>query len=91
MSKMDIDKLSKDELIELNREIVARIKMLQNLENSKKTKLFRVDDDVKFESRKTGKCIYGTVQKVNRKTIDIKEKNSRTVWRVSASLVEDAE
>jgi len=87
MKKINLENMSKNELMELNHEVVERIRMLQSLENSKKTAQFKVGDAVKFESRKKKTWVYGKIKKINRKTIDIKTDDFSSVWRVSATMV----
>ena len=46
---------------------------------------FRVGDRVSFAAR--GMQVLGTVTKVNIKTIQVKQDNSFTTWKVTASLL----
>lgn len=54
------------------------------------TECFFIGDEVFFQSRK-GMKVYGTVEKVNRKTIIVKEEDSFRTWRVSANLLHDSD
>jgi len=47
---------------------------------------FHVGDTVAFDSRRSGR-VYGTVKKVNRKTIIVKENSGYMTWKVSPSLL----
>ena len=75
--KMNIDKLSYDELIQLNRKIFERIKQL----DKNKMERFQFGDYVSFEDQQ-GNIVKGHVKTVNQKTITIICQN-RHSWRVS--------
>lgn len=83
--KIDLDGLTRDELIKLNKRIVSKIKEL----DAESTTSFSMGDKVSFRTKK-GKTVYGTVDKVNRKTIDILDASSMLKWRVSASMLQRA-
>ena len=88
LDNINLDTLNHDELVELNRRVVDRIKMKRSLKSAEKARSIQVGDKVQFKSKKGG-VIKGVVTKVNRKTIDIREDdNSFRNWRVTASLVE---
>lgn len=46
---------------------------------------FRVGDRVSFAAR--GMQVLGTVTKINTKTVQVRQSNSATVWKVHASLL----
>lgn len=50
-----------------------------------KTATFMVGDTVNFAAR--GMQVLGTVTKVNVKTVQVKQNNTATVWKVHASLL----
>lgn len=83
--KIDLDDLTRDELIKLNKRIVSRIKEL----DAESTTSFSLGDKVSFRTKK-GKVVRGTVDKVNRKTIDVTDSTSMMKWRVSASMLQRA-
>jgi hypothetical protein len=69
---------------ELNR-VVETIKMRRNYNARQKARTFVVGDRVSFAAR--GMQVLGTVTKVNIKTIQVRQSNSATVWKVHASLL----
>lgn len=83
--KIDLDELTRDELIKLNKRIVSRIKEL----DAESTVNFNKGDRVKFRTKK-GEIIQGTVEKLNKKTIDIFDDSRHVKWRVSASILQAA-
>jgi len=50
----------------------------------------RVGTLVKFTSSRTGMSVTGTVQKINRKFIIVRETNKLSNWRVPANMLEVA-
>ncbi|MCP3660581.1 MAG: hypothetical protein GY830_09835 [Bacteroidetes bacterium] len=85
--KIDINRLTKDELIELNKLIFNRIKYLNDLESIKRRSLFNKGDFVSFEY--DNKYILGIITKINIKTVSILTENGKE-WRVSPSLLKKA-
>lgn len=84
--KIDLEGMSRDELVKLNKRVVNKIRSLE----AEMAIGFSKGDKVKFKSKKTGKMVYGTVAKPNRKTIDINDNTTSVTWRVSASMVQSA-
>jgi len=80
--------LAINDLRDLNKEIVKRIRMLHAIEDLKTAAKFSVGDDVSFISKRHGK-VEGKVTKINRKTIGVKCTNiiGRGDWRVSPSIL----
>lgn len=83
--KIDLDELTRDELIKLNKQIIGKIKEL----DAESTTSFNIGDKVKFRTKK-GRVVEGTVNKVNKKTIDIMDDSVTMKWRVSASMLQRA-
>ena len=75
---MDIEKLSLEQLLDLNRRVVRRLEYLQGLRTKAHLDRFQVGDRVSFLSE--GKIVAGVVIRVNQKTISIKTKDS--YWRI---------
>jgi len=65
----DIEKLSLDDLIALNRRVVDRIRYLHSLKTRAQLDRFEVGDRVSFQS--DGRAVEGIVVRVNRKTLSI--------------------
>lgn len=66
---VDIEKLSLDELIDLNRRVVRRIQYLVSLKTRAQLDRFEIGDRVTFQSE--DRAVSGVVIRVNRKTLSI--------------------
>lgn len=75
---MDIEKLSLEQLLELNNRIVRRIEYLHGLKTRAHLDRFEIGDRVNFQSE--GRQVEGVVIRVNQKTISIKTADS--YWRI---------
>lgn len=75
---MDIEKLSLEQLFELNKRVIRRIEYLHGLKTQAHLDRFEIGDRVCFPSE--GRQIEGVVIRVNQKTISIKTKDS--YWRI---------
>lgn len=69
---------------ELN-QIVEEIKLRRTYLARQQAVTFRVGDRVSFAAR--GMQVLGVVTKVNIKTIQVRQSNAATVWKVHASLL----
>ena len=69
---------------ELN-QVVEAIKLRRTYLTRQKAAALRVGDRVSFDAR--GMAVLGTVTKVNTKTVQVKQDNAYTTWRVHASLL----
>ena len=76
-----IHKMNNDEL----NQVVSAIKLRRNYLTRQRAVTFMVGDRVSFAAR--GMQVLGTVTKVNPKTIQVKQDNSFTTWKVHASLL----
>ncbi len=74
----DIEKLSLEELFELNKQVVRRIQYLHSLKTRAQLDQFEVGDRVSFQS--DGRAVEGIVVRVNRKTVSVKTKDSH--WTI---------
>ena len=78
---IDIDGLSYEELRELNRRVVQRLKMLQDMQAHVDMMRYNLGAQVSFEGH-DGEREFGTLVKFNRKTVTvITERGQR--WNVS--------
>lgn len=66
---IDIERLSFEELVDLNRRVVRRIQYLASLKTRAQLDRFEVGDRVTFQSE--GRAVVGVVIRVNRKTLSI--------------------
>ena len=81
---MNINNLTLDELYELNKKVVARIKALRDQESRQIANRLTVGDIVSF----VNKCnirVNGTITKINKKTANVAVDG--TNWRVALSLL----
>lgn len=83
--KIDINQLSEHELVELNREIVERLRLLQHMRAHAVMLEFRVGERVCFEpeGRPT---LFGVLVRHNRKTVTVVTEGGEH-WRISPRLV----
>ena len=75
---VDIEKLSQEELLELNRRIVRRLDYLHSLKTRSQLDRFEPGDRVSFQS--DGRTVEGIVVRVNRKTLSVRTKD--THWNI---------
>ena len=80
---IDIERLSLEELIELNRRIIQRVEYLHGLKTRARLDKFEPGDRVTFQS--DGRAVEGIVIRVNRKTLSVKTKGSR--WNLHPDFV----
>ena len=69
--------------------IVMAIKFARNTIAKQNKRSMWVGDSVKFTSSRSGEVVLGTVQKINRKFIVVRENGNRNLtWRVPANMLE---
>ena len=85
---MDIDKLSEEELIELNNRIVQRLRFLQQARAHASMLKFNIGARVTFtpDGRRP---VVGVLTKYNRKTVTVVTEDGQR-WNVSPHLLESA-
>ena len=84
--KIDIDKLTEKELIDLNHRIVERLKFLELVRTHADMMEFRVGEKVRF--RPSGRhATVGILVKYNKKTVTILTEDGQK-WNVSPQLLE---
>ena len=86
---MDIDHLTYEELLDLNRRIVERLKLLGELKTRTEMLNFRVGERVRFDAPGRGEVV-GTLVRHNRKTVSIVDDEGGR-WNVPPHLVSSAE
>ena len=80
---MDIEKLSLDQLLDLNRRVVRRIEYLHGLKTRANLDRFEVGDRVSFLSE--GRAVEGIVVRVNRKTLSIRTPDAH--WNIHPRFI----
>lgn len=80
---INIENLSLDELFDLNKRIIHRVRYLQSLKTRAALEKFELGDRVAFQS--DGRTIEGIVIRVNQKTLSVKTKDAR--WNLSPRFV----
>jgi hypothetical protein len=82
---INIEHLSADDLMELNKKIVSRIKELKAQEQFKAAARFRMGDVVSFSDKNNVKTT-GFITSIRKSTISVLTENNEH-WNVSASLL----
>lgn len=82
---INIDHLTLSELMDLNRRVVHRIKLLDSMHSQNEMMRFNPGDKVSFEPPGRGRLI-GTLIKYNIKTVSILTDDGQR-WNVAPSLV----
>jgi len=86
--KIDIDKLTEKELIDLNHRIVERLKFLESMRAHAEMMEFSVGEKVSFSPPGHGKVI-GVLVKYNKKTVTVLSEDGQK-WNVSPHLLKNA-
>jgi len=87
--KIDIDKLSEEELIDLNNRIVARLRFLSQMRAHSQMLDFRIGDRVAFQPEGRP-LLVGMLTRYNRKTVTVIT-DSGQHWNVAPGLLRKAE
>lgn len=82
--KIDLDALTREELVALNHQIVERLKMLDTLDTHQSMMQFHPGARVSFAGN-TGERLIGTLMKFNRKTVTVITENGQR-WNISPQL-----
>jgi hypothetical protein len=85
LMKIDIDKLTEAELVDLNHRIVARLRLLNQMRAHAEMLEFKIGDRVSFRPSGTGR-IEGILTRYNRKTVTIITDDGRQ-WNVSPQFL----
>jgi len=83
--KIDITLLSEDELIDLNRRIVERLRFLSQTRAHHKMLEFKVGDRVSFKPDDRP-ALYGVLTKYNKKTVTVITDNGEH-WNIAPGLL----
>lgn len=82
---IDIDRLSEQELIDLNRRVVERLRFFSQMQAHRAMLEFRIGDRVGFKTDRS-QFVYGIIARYNKKTVTaIAEDGNR--WNVSPHLL----
>ncbi len=82
---IDLTGLTVEQLIELNRDVVARAKLLRQKESYKALAKFNVGDRIYFETLE-GRTVKGTIVRLNKKSATIECEHHQR-WNVSPHLL----
>ena len=83
--KIDIDKLTESELIDLNHRIVARLRFLNQMRAHAEMLEFKIGDRVTFQSPGHGR-VEGMLTRYNKKTVTVITDDGRQ-WNVSPNFL----
>jgi hypothetical protein len=86
--KIDIDRLSEDELIDLNNRIVARLRFLSQMRAHSQMLDFRIGDRVTFQPEGRP-ALFGIITRYNKKTVTVIT-DSGQHWNVAPGLLRKA-
>ena len=86
--KIDIDRLTESELIDLNHRIVARLRMFAQLRAHTSMLEFKVGERVSFDTE-DGRRIVGMLVRYNKKTVSLVTDDGHR-WNVSPALLSRA-
>ena len=87
--KIDIDKLSEAELVDLNNRIVERLKFLAQMRTHSKMMQFSIGDRVTFTAEGS-RFVSGILTRYNRKTVTVIADDGQR-WNVSPGLLSKAQ
>jgi hypothetical protein len=83
--KIDIDKLTESELVDLNHRIVGRLKFLESMHHHQEMMKFSIGEKVSFEPPGRGRQM-GTLVKYNKKSVTVITEAGQK-WTVSPHLL----
>jgi hypothetical protein len=89
MTKIDIDRLSEAELVDLHHRIVERLRFLEQMRAHARMLDFSIGDRVCFESGSHG-LIEGILTRYNKRTVTVIT-DDRRQWNVSPGFLRRAE
>ena len=82
---IDIDRLSEADLLDLNRRIVARLRLIQDMRAHSQMLNYRVGDRVGFNTNEGG-AKFGILTKYNKKTVTILTEDGQH-WNVAPGFI----
>ena len=80
-----LDQLTEEELVQLNRVVVARLRLIQQIREHGRMMEFRLGQNVQFTDS-AGRLLRGVVARYNRKSVTVVTGDGLQ-WRVSPSLL----
>jgi len=80
-------KTEKD-LMSINRFVIDAINRKRSEVAAVNAMKFSVGDEIKFNSSKQGRVVIATIKKINRKSANVIETSSGSVWRVGLDMLE---
>ena len=83
--KINIDKLTESELVDLNHRIVERLKFLESIQHHQEMMKFSIGEKVSFEPPGRGRQM-GTLVKYNKKSVTVITEEGQK-WTVSPHLL----
>ena len=83
--KIDIDKLTESELVDLNHRVVERLRFLNQMRAHLEMLEFKIGDRIEFQSDRTQR-VQGTLVRYNKKTVTVIADDGRR-WSVSPGLL----
>jgi hypothetical protein len=86
--KIDIDRLTEPELIDLNHRVVERLRFLNQMRAHRAMLEFKIGDRVAFQSDGTP-TVEGTLVRYNKKTVTVIADDGRR-WSVSPGFLRNA-
>ena len=86
--KIDIDKLTEAELVDLNNRIVERLRFLRQMRAHAQMLEFKIGDRVTFEPEGRGR-VTGMITRYNRKTVTVITDDGQH-WNVSPQFLRNA-
>ena len=87
--RIDIDRLSEAELIDLNNRVVQRLRFMRQARSHHAMLRFRIGELVWFESAGTGQ-VKGVITRYNKKSVSVLTPDGQQ-WRVSPELLHKME
>jgi hypothetical protein len=84
-----LDEFTEEELHHLNRLIVERLRLMNQVKAHRAMTQFRIGQRVRFSSR-TGEFITGVLTKYNRKSVTVVTEHGST-WTVAPSFLQPAD
>ncbi|MFN9209824.1 MAG: hypothetical protein ACK6C0_11625, partial [Betaproteobacteria bacterium] len=82
---IDLDRLTEAELVDLNRRVVERLRLLRQIAAHRQMLEFRVGDKVAFDPPGRG-TLFGTLVRYNRKTVTVIAEDGAQ-WNVAPVLL----
>jgi len=82
---IDLDRLTEAELVDLNRRVVERLRLLRQIAAHRQMLEFRVGDKVAFDPPGRG-TLFGTLVRYNRKTVTVIAEGGAQ-WNVAPVLL----